>query len=198
MLELPPMGPITIQMHWFLGTTKIPMGFPTVQPSESGKTPNNRHRLPAHLMAWYSDFKDLGLQPVAQSLLPANPSSGFVSFPPPQKKKTARPGGSTHTQTNKSFDQACHVWVTGQKSELHKKCYISAHTRLTSTGTENLKDIRSSSSRKPWETYGDWTIYTVPPLSTKTHPSKWKLFPLAKKGENKTYSKHYDLYIGAC
>ena len=181
------MGPTTIQMHWFLGTTKIPM-------DSNRSTFRKRKTLCPNID---QTLVILAFNQLLKACCLRTPVASWFT-PPPKKKKKARPGGSTHTQTNKSFDQACHVWVTGQKSELHKKCYISAHARLTSTGTENLKDIRSSSSRKPWETYGDWTIYTVPPLSTKTRPSKWKLFPLAKKGENKTYSKHYDLYIGAC
>lgn len=147
-------------------------------------------------MAWYSDFKILAFNQLLKACCLRSP--GVLRDSSTPQKSPAR-WIHTNTQTNKSFDQACHVWVTGQKSGLHKKCYISANARLTSTGTENLKDIRSSSSRKPWETYGDWTIYTVPPLSTKTRPSKWKLFsPPKKKGENKTYSKHYDLYIGVC
>lgn len=184
------MGPTTIQILLVFRDNKNTHGIP------------NRFKLPkaAKLPTTNIDSQRISWHDIPTSRSwPSTSCSKLAAceHPPPQKKK-ARPGGSTHTQTNKSFDQACHVWVTGQKSELHKKCYISAHARLTSTGTENLKDIRSSSSRKPSETYGDWTIYTVPPLSTKTRPSKWKLFPLAKKGENKTYSKHYDLYIGAC
>lgn len=97
-------------MHWFLRTTKIPMGFPTVSTFRKRQNSQQQTSTPSASHGMIFRLQDLGLQPVAQSLLPAKPRRASWFIHPPKK---ARQGGSTLTpkQTKASIKLAMFGWL---------------------------------------------------------------------------------------